>query len=132
MSPVLTPLPRISNNELQLRKLDKRDKTFKTFIIIILLAVVVIASYSLFAIHHTADINEQNIIEHRETVEESDRAAEEQLRIAALANKARGDIILCIISVSPTERTPVYVKSCYDRVEKAHQIKVERFGDGVY
>ncbi len=41
------------------------------------------------------------------------------------------NIGLCIFSVSPTRRTPAYVKSCYDSVEKQSGIKVDRFGDGV-
>lgn len=117
--------------ESQLDKLDRRDKIFKAFIIIILLAVACSGLYNSVVIRSTADINERNIVEHRQTVEDADKAAQEQLEIAAQKNRARLDVINCIISVSPTVRTPEYVKSCYDRVEKTHQIKVERFGDGI-
>ena len=36
--------------------------------------------------------------------------------------------IACISSVSPTERTPQYVRSCYDMAEKGSG-KIKRFGD---
>lgn len=61
-----------------------------------------------------------NIIEHRDQVDNN-----------SVANRARLDVINCIISVSPTTRTPEYVKGCYDQVEETHDIEVQRYGDGV-
>lgn len=120
----------VSANELQLRKLDDRDKFFRVIQLLVLAAVVAITMFALLNIRQLANENRQNIVQHREQIETANVAASEQLRVAALGNRARGDINLCIISVSPTVRTPDYVKSCYDLVEKKHDIKVERFGDG--
>lgn len=35
----------------------------------------------------------------------------------------------CVISVSPTTRTPQYVKACYDQAEKETGVSVERYGN---
>lgn len=39
--------------------------------------------------------------------------------------------MVCIASVSPTKRTPDYVKLCYLEAEKHNDTQVERFGDGI-
>jgi hypothetical protein len=35
----------------------------------------------------------------------------------------------CIISVSPTTRTPEYVKGCYDQAEKEMHVTIQRYGN---
>lgn len=54
-----------------------------------------------------------------------------QIAEASLNSKARAEVGLCIFSVNPTRRTPEYVMSCYDEVEKKLGVKVERYGDGI-
>lgn len=111
----------VSANELQLRKLDDRDKLFRAFQLLILAAVVAINIFGLLSIRELAETNRANIEEHRWQVENK-----------ANINKAKLDTQLCIISVSPTVRTPEYVKGCYDKVEASAEVeeKLERFGDG--
>lgn len=38
--------------------------------------------------------------------------------------------MVCISSVSPTKRTPDYVKLCYAQAEEHNRTSVEHFGDG--
>lgn len=45
-------------------------------------------------------------------------------------NQAYDRVQVCVISVNPNLRTPEYVKSCYDLVEKQLGVKIERYGDG--
>lgn len=54
-------------------------------------------------------------------VNQKERSSYGQTYVRALA---------CMASVSPTRRTPDYVKDCYDKAEAATGQKVERFGDG--
>lgn len=56
--------------------------------------------------------------------------SQKQIAEASLNGKARGEVGLCIFSVSPTVRTPAYVKGCYDEVEARLKVKVTRYGDG--
>lgn len=56
---------------------------------------------------------------------------------ATLANREVGKInqyynrvTVCLASVSPVQRTPDYVKSCYATAEKQTGITAERYGDG--
>ena len=35
----------------------------------------------------------------------------------------------CVVSVSPTRRTPEYVKACYDQAEAHTGLEVTRYGD---
>lgn len=92
----------------------------RTFEVIVLSAVVIITLFSLARVNQITDDNKENIMIHGREVADN-----------SLRNRARSDIGLCIFSVSPTRRTPEYVKSCYDRIEKQSGIKVQRFGDGV-
>lgn len=78
-----------------------------------------------------AETNRSEIKAHRNQVEAGGITASNELSVAATANRARADIGLCIFSVSPTRRTPEYVKSCYDRVEAMFKVKVTRYGDGI-
>lgn len=39
-------------------------------------------------------------------------------------------VMNCVTSVSPTRRTPDYVKLCYSEAERHNQVKVDKFGDG--
>lgn len=39
-------------------------------------------------------------------------------------------VVACLASVTPIERTPDYVKKCYDRAEESVGIQAERYGDG--
>lgn len=38
--------------------------------------------------------------------------------------------MVCISSVSPTKRTPDYVKSCYNSAEQSNHVLIEHYGDG--
>lgn len=109
-----------SNKEKILRKLDDRDKIMRTFEVFVLVALVVITLFSLLRLSQVASTNETNIVKHAKQVDD-----------VASANRVRLDVGLCIFSVSPTRRTPEYVKSCYDFIEKQSGIKVQRFGDGI-
>lgn len=120
-----------SENELHLRKLDRRDKAMRTFEVIILAAVVAITMFALLSIRGVAEENSKNIAEHRTQIEVAQASTSKELIERANINRAKLDIGLCIFSVSPIRRTPDYVKSCYDEIEKESGIKVERFGDGV-
>lgn len=121
----------VSATELRLRKLDRRDMALKAYIAIMM-------TFMAATVLWLAVDNRTNIIMHRNQVEDvitrteaSDKKASEQLRVAAITNKARGDVNLCINSVSESKRTPAYIKECYDRVEKSSGVKLERYGDGV-
>lgn len=109
-----------ANSQERFRELDHRDKLFRGFEVLVLIVLVTITLFSLFQLSKVADSNQKNIIKHAMQVDD-----------VGGANRARLDVGLCIISVSPTVRTPAYVKSCYDKIEKQYGIKVERFGDGV-
>lgn len=118
----MEPINDISANEQQLRKLDNRDKTFRKFQTFVLFIVVGINMFALLSIRQLAETNRVNIEDHRWQVENK-----------ANINKAKLDVGLCIISVSPTVRTPEYVKSCYDKIENSAELdeKLDRFGDGI-
>lgn len=109
----------ISDNEKKLRVLDHRDRLVRGFEVIVLSIVVVLTLFSLSRIANIAIQNQKNAQIQYQQIEDN-----------ASKNRARLDVGLCIISVSPTVRTPAYVKSCYDEVEKQYGIKVQRFGDG--
>lgn len=127
MSGHLTP-----NTEEKFNKLDQRDKLFRGFEVLVLAILVGLTLFSLIRLNQVADNNKKNIDEHRMQIEENNTAAEVQLKLAASINRAKLDTGLCIFSVSPTKRTPEYVKSCYDLIEKQTGIKdLQRFGDGV-
>lgn len=121
----------VSHNELALRKLDRRDMWWRAFGFGMLLAIVGINIFGLSRLNQIGSSNADSIYEHRQAVEDVSQQAQEQIKVAATANKGRADIILCIISVSPTRRTQEHVKSCYDQVDQALGIKVQRFGDGL-
>lgn len=97
------------------------------------LRVAIIGLLGLFIYIQTSFISDvrRELLDHRKRVEVSAQASQEQIAMASKANRARLDVGLCIFSVSPTRRTPEYVKSCYDQIEKEQGIKVERFGDGI-
>jgi hypothetical protein len=69
-------------------------------------------------------------IDRRTQTEANISSVKNQLTGAAIANKARLDINLCIVSVPPQTRTPEYVHNCYVSVEKLDNIKVTRYGFG--
>lgn len=54
----------------------------------------------------------------------------DQLEIIGLENQAYNHTMVCIASVSPTQRTPDYVKSCYEKAEKHTGHKMVRYGHG--
>lgn len=121
----------LSQNEVKLQKLDRRDKAIRVFEIIILFFLVVITLFALISIRGLAEENRKNINDHRVQVEQGNIAANAEIISRANINRAKLDIGLCIISVSPTLRTPEYVKGCYDKIEKSSELKIDRFGDGV-
>lgn len=121
---------KVSDKEKKLRKQDRLENVFRTFQLMVLAFVVVAVLFSNARLNQIAADNQKNIEEHRSVVETNAMAAEMQLKEAAGKNRARADVGLCIFSVSPTIRTPDYVKSCYDQIEKESGIKVQRFGDG--
>lgn len=99
-----------------------------TVLKILLIGVMAFVVYAVVNFSREQSIN---IKEHRMSIETNNQNSKDQLTLAANTNKARADIGLCIFSVSPTRRTPEYVKSCYDLIEKQSGIKVQRFGDGI-
>lgn len=126
----------VSDNEMKLRKLDNRDRLMRVFEVVILAVVVLICLLVLLNVNENSAFNKKSIIEHSKSVEEhrnqledAKSAGAEQLRDAAVANKARADINLCINST--TNPTPEYIKKCYDDVEKKLGVKVERYGHGL-
>lgn len=121
----------VSANELQLRKLDKRDKAFRVIQVIVLSIVVAITMFELLSVRTLTQENRTNIDEHRSQIENASSDINHQLIVTSNINRAKLDIGLCIFSVSPTKRTPEYVKFCYDTIEQSSGIKVERFGDGL-
>lgn len=60
----------------------------------------------------------------------SNKHATEKNRAVGLQNNTYLRVMTCIASVSPTQRTPAYVKSCYDAAEQQTGVTVTRFGDG--
>lgn len=126
----MNPQNDISPNELKLRKLDNRDKAMRVFEILVLATVVAITMFGLYSVRQLAKENRANITDHREQIESGNSDASKQIAERATINQAKLDIGLCIISVSPTVRTPEYVKNCYETVEKSSGLKLERFGDG--
>ena len=110
----------ISDKEKRLRKLDRLNNAFRSLQLLVLSIVVVVNVLSLLRLNQIFESNKIN-----------DKIAAEHLTVAAKANRARLDVGLCISSVSPIVRTPKYVKSCYDQIEKQYNITVERFGDGI-
>lgn len=120
----------LSPGEETIKSLERKDRIMRIFEVIVLFTLMVFTLYTLIRINGLANTNIANIIEHREQVESGNTSSQEQIRQVALTNRARLDVIDCIISVSPTVRTPEYVKSCYDLVEKNLGVKIERFGDG--
>lgn len=101
----------------------------------LILAAVGVFVYSLLSINNNvlkiAEKNERNIRQHRIQVENGNSASQKQIEAAARASRARAEVGLCIFSVTPTVRTPAYVKNCYDRVEAIFGVEVTRYGDGV-
>jgi hypothetical protein len=61
----------------------------------------------------------------------ANKAATEKNRGIGLQNNTYNRIMVCIASVTPAERTPAYVKQCYDEAEKQTGVKVTRFGHGL-
>lgn len=57
------------------------------------------------------------------------RAVDRNYR-TGLVNQTYLRSIDCKSSVSPTQRTPEYVKECYNQAEKATSVTVERYGHG--
>ncbi len=112
------------NREELLRKLDSRDRLMRGFEVIVLGLMVAITLFSLLRLNQISTDNKKNIDDHRSQVEET-------ITNNSKTNRAKLDVGLCIFSVSPTRRTPEYVKSCYDQIEKETGIKVQRFGDGI-
>jgi hypothetical protein len=60
----------------------------------------------------------------------ANKHATEKNRAVGLQNNTYLRTMTCIASVSPTLRTPAYVKSCYDQAEQQTGVEVTRFGDG--
>lgn len=123
--------PPVSDREKLLRKIDRRDKAVKLFEFVILTAVVGLTLFALLRINLIVANNERNTEEQRISQQRNTKAALAEVDKRAKANQARNDIELCIVSVSPTIRTPEYVSGCYDQIEKQLDLKVQRFGDGV-
>lgn len=117
--------------EIGLKNLEAKNRFVLIFISIVLAVLGAISLLTLTSLNRTANDNQKNIAEHRDQVENANSEASKQLSERAGINQAKLDIGLCIISVSPTVRTPEYVKGCYDRVEKSSGLKLDRFGDGV-
>jgi hypothetical protein len=60
----------------------------------------------------------------------SNRHATDKNRAVGLQNNTYLRIMTCIASVSPTQRTPAYTKSCYETAESQTGVQVTRYGDG--
>jgi hypothetical protein len=116
-------LEKPSDKELLLRKIDRRDKFGRAFSIVVLGMLVVLNIFTVLD-------NRSNLSQHRTQTEANISSVKNQLTGAAIANKARLDINLCIVSVPPQTRTPEYVHNCYVSVEKLDNIKVTRYGFG--
>ncbi len=52
------------------------------------------------------------------------------IRSIGKSNNSYLRTMVCIASETPTQRTPEYVKSCYDMAEKANNNHIERYGSG--
>ncbi len=123
-------IPSTSEREKLLRKIDRRDKAVKALEFLVLVIVVGLTTISNVRLSEIGFNNEKNIAEHRQQTEDNITSVKNQLDKVNTASKARADIGLCLFSVPYTSRTPEYVKSCYDQIEKQYGIKVQRFGDG--
>jgi len=121
----------VPKSELQLRKLDRRDKVMRGIQLFTLGFVVVVTFLSLQQVTQLATDNKENIIEHRQQVDHTVGKLGTETAGLSVANRARNDAMLCIISRAPTVRTAEYVKSCYDLIEEQYEIEVQRFGDGI-
>lgn len=120
-----------STGEEKLRSLESKDRLMRMFEVLILLIIIIFNIISLAQINKLATDNKNNINAHRYQLEKATLASQEQLKTAAIVNRARLDVINCIISINSNVRTPEYIKNCYDRAESQHNIKIERFGDGL-
>lgn len=110
----------ISDKEKLFRTLEHRDNAFRAFEIFVLFMLVGLNVFSLIRLNYVAESNQMNIVEHTKQIE---NAVDE--------TRARQETGLCIFSVSPTKRTPIYVQGCYDQMEKKYDVKINRFGDGI-
>jgi len=59
----------------------------------------------------------------------SNRLATDRNYRTGLVNQTYQRATNCFAATSPPNRTPQYVKDCYDTAEKATGVKVERYGD---
>lgn len=101
-----------------------KQSTFLRFVVLLAIGVFV------FTVANFSKQQARNVADHRYQVETLTKESDKHLTEAALANRTRLDVDLCIVSVPPQTRTPEYVKACYDDAEKDSGVKIRRFGYG--